>query len=121
MDRYMKGMRSTQRSILDPVQAAGYDLTHPKESAPQDWGDFIELLTCYSKGKTWPKWNAVFFALITVVYCFFNSYSILLTLLFTGIAAFCGYAIIGIAVVSAILLGVVIATYLLVQLINWIW
>ncbi len=123
LQRYIKGMNSIQRSYLDPIAARGWDAVRRKEntSAIEPGDGMVELLLGFSAGKTWPKWNALFFSICTIIYCYLNAYSILQIILFTGIAAFCGYAIIGIALVSAILGGIGLFIYFCSLLIGLIW
>ena len=122
LQRYIKGMHSIQRSHMDSMSAMGWKAMNRKEGDSNlDTGDgLVEMLIGFSAGKTWPKWNALFFALCTLIYCYLNAYSILAIILFTGIAAFCGYAIIGISILSLILGCIGVCVYLLVQLIGWI-
>ncbi|MGH1376235.1 MAG: hypothetical protein ACRBCK_07795 [Alphaproteobacteria bacterium] len=122
LQRYIKGMHSIHRSHMDSMQASGWDAVNKEKSSGSDGGgELVEMLISFSAGKTWPKWNALFFAVCTLVYCYINSYSILATILFTGIAAFCGYAIIGLAIVALILGFVGVGAFCFVQLISWLW
>ncbi len=121
LQRYIKGMNSIHRSHLDSMQAMGWDaINKKKDSSPSEGDGLFEMLLSFSEGKTWPKWNAVFFVICTLIYCYFNSYSILATILLTGIAAFCGYAIIGLAIVSLVLGISAVCIYCLVQILEWI-
>ncbi|MGN7503719.1 MAG: hypothetical protein ACTHPO_12140 [Alphaproteobacteria bacterium] len=115
-NRFLAGMNSFQRSILDPVKAAGYDLTHPKQAEPQDWEGLFDLLTCFSRGQKWPIYTTPLFAICAAIYCFLNSYSILASVLVVCISAFVGYAAIGFAVVIGALaiLGLLVYLFVLV-------
>ena len=118
MDRFIQGMHSTQRSLLDPIKAAGYDWGRPKESAPQDWDGLLELLVCFSQGQTWPKYTTPLFAICAAIYCYINSYSILASILVVCLSAFVGYAAIGFAIVIGALAIFGFLVYLFVLVIG---
>ena len=117
MNRFIQGMHSVQRSLLDPIKAAGYDLTHPKNAEPQDWNGLAEFLTCFSKGQTWPKYTTPLFALCAAIYCYIHSYSILASIVVICFSAFVGYAAIGFAVVIGALaiFGLLVYAFVLVM------
>lgn len=78
------------------------------------------IILSFSEGKTWPKWNALFFAICGLVYSYIYSYSILGTILLVGFSAFCGYAIIGVAIVGLALGIMFLMVWLFVTIAGWL-
>lgn len=102
---YLKGARSFTPSHTNLWERFGYEDRQKIGNTQHEYSGgggegLIEMMLSFSEGKTWPKWNALFFAVCAIVYSYIHSYSILGSVLLVGFSAFCGYAIIGIALVG---------------------
>ncbi len=120
---YLKGARSLTPSQTNLWERFGYEDRQKSNNSNYEYSGggegLLEMMLSFSEGKTWPKWNALFFAICALVYSYMYSYSILGTIFLVGLSAFCGYAIIGIAVVGIALGFLFLLVYLFATIAGW--
>ncbi|MGH1403569.1 MAG: hypothetical protein ACRBDL_04950 [Alphaproteobacteria bacterium] len=122
---YLKGANSLTPSHTNLWERFGYEDRQKASNLNQEYSGgggegLVEMMLSFSEGKTWPKWNALFFAVCALIYCYMHSYSILGSVLTVGFSAFCGYAIIGIAVVGVALGIMFLMIYLFATIAGWL-
>lgn len=120
---YLKGANSLTPSHTNLWERFGYEDRQKALNANHTYDHsgegLIEMMLSFSAGKIWPRWNALLFAICGLIYAYMHSYSILGTIVTVGLAAFCGYAIIGIAVVGLALGVLFLMVYLFATIAGW--